>query len=484
MQTSIGKYSKSFLLKLLVAIIILPFLFWGMGDVFRGGNQNIVATIDSEKITAQNFINYLNRLNLDSQTRKNLNNTDLIEKILSDYIGKKIIELEIKNMGIKISDATLKNIVTNDKNFLKDEKFSRTKYELFLLQSSVTAVQFEANIVEQEKKRQLLSFLSAGITVPEFLIKKEFNKENQIKTIKYINLNDMYDKKKVDQAEIKKIYDENPDLFKEKFKIIKYSKITPLILNGKNEYDEIFFNKINQIENEILDGKSFSSITSSRNLNVVTTDEINKEQLNFKKIKSNKLKKEIFDRLFAINGENSTELINVDNDYYLAGIEKEIEKKIDLIDKRVTGVINEQLKIKDKLDGNREIIQKLTDRSFNLKKMKDYANGNGLEIKEVQIKNIKDNSIFKEPIIKKIFETKDNHINLITDSRLLDNFLVYTDKTEYLKLAKDSSNYEKYKTQAQLNFTRDIFNKYDKTLNTKYDIKINNKTLNRIKNSL
>ena len=34
-----------------------------------------------------------------------------------------------------------------------------------------------------------------------------------------------------------------------------------------------------------------------------------------------KLKKEIFDRLFAINGENSTELINLDNDYYLAGIE-------------------------------------------------------------------------------------------------------------------------------------------------------------------
>ena len=73
MQTSIGKYSKSFFLKLLVGIIILPFLFWGMGDVFRGGNQNIIASIDSEKISSQNFINYLNRLNLDEQTRKNLN---------------------------------------------------------------------------------------------------------------------------------------------------------------------------------------------------------------------------------------------------------------------------------------------------------------------------------------------------------------------------------------------------------------------------
>ena len=483
MQTSIGKYSKSFLLKVLVAIIILPFLFWGMGDVFRGGNQNIVATIDSEKITAQNFANYLNRLNLDSQARKNLDRTDLIEQILSDYIGK-IIELEIDNMGIKISDATLKNIITNDKNFLKDEKFSRTKYELFLLQSSLTAVQFESNMVAQEKKRQLLSFLSAGITVPESFIKKEFNKENQIKTIKYINLNELYDKKKVEQNEIKKIYDENPDLFKEKFKVIKYTVLTPSILTGKKEYDEIFFNKINQIENEILDGKNFETITSSRNLNVFTTKEINKDQFDNKNIKSNELEKEIFDKLFAISEENSSELININNDYYLAVVDKEIKKKIDLNDEKIQSTIKEQLKIKDKLDTNRKIIQKLTDRNFNFKKMRDYANENKLTIKETQIKNIKDNNTFKEPIIRKIFETKDKHINLITDSRLIDNFLVYTDKTEYLKLAKDSSDYEKYKTKAKLNFTRDIFNKYDKTLNKKYDIKINNKTLSRIKNSL
>ena len=48
MLTSIGKYSKSFFVKLLVGIIILPFVFWGMGDVFRGGNQNVIASIDSK----------------------------------------------------------------------------------------------------------------------------------------------------------------------------------------------------------------------------------------------------------------------------------------------------------------------------------------------------------------------------------------------------------------------------------------------------
>ena len=67
MLTSIKKKTTSFLAKVLIVIIILPFLFWGMGDVFRGGNQNVLATIDSEKISAQGFVEYLNRLNLNDQ---------------------------------------------------------------------------------------------------------------------------------------------------------------------------------------------------------------------------------------------------------------------------------------------------------------------------------------------------------------------------------------------------------------------------------
>ena len=82
MLTSIGKFSKGFFVKLLVGIIILPFVFWGMGDVFRGGNQNIIASIDSNKISTQEFVNYLNRLNLSEKERKDLSRSNLLEKIL------------------------------------------------------------------------------------------------------------------------------------------------------------------------------------------------------------------------------------------------------------------------------------------------------------------------------------------------------------------------------------------------------------------
>ena len=91
MLTSIRKITTSFLAKVLIAIIILPFLFWGMGDVFRGGNQNILATIDSEKISAQSFSQYVNRLNLSEKQRSNLSKTDLLDKILSEYVGKKLL---------------------------------------------------------------------------------------------------------------------------------------------------------------------------------------------------------------------------------------------------------------------------------------------------------------------------------------------------------------------------------------------------------
>ena len=47
---------------------------------FSGGSQNVVAKIDSEKVSTRDFVNYLNALDLSDQERKNLPKTDLIEE--------------------------------------------------------------------------------------------------------------------------------------------------------------------------------------------------------------------------------------------------------------------------------------------------------------------------------------------------------------------------------------------------------------------
>ena len=483
MATSIGKLSKSFFIKLLVGIIILPFVFWGMGDVFRGGNQNVIATIDSKKVSTQEFVNYFSRLNLDEEKIKNLPKTDLMEKVLSEYIGRKVMALEIERSKITINDNALRNIIKNDRLFFKNDKFSRTEYEKFLLKSSVTAPNFEKNIVEQESRRQFLSFLAGGITIPNTLVENEFNKENQTKTIKYIDLEKYHSSKKPSQEKIKELYDKNKNLFIEEFKSVQYAGITPEIISGNTEYDEAFFKQLDILENKVLDGQSFEEASQENNLKIITVKSIdgNKKDKNDKKIKN--LSDNLFKKIYSIKNEKSAEVLKVDNKYFLAEI-KSIEinnKRMD--DPDVLKTINAQLNFQNKIENNRSIIKDISMGGFDSAKMEKFANDNNLELREYKISNLKQNEIFTKGIIKRIFLTKDGEVDLITDSTLTKNFLILAFKTQYKKIEKNSNEFEEYEAKARLNLVNKIYRTFDENLNQKYKVELNKRTIDRVKNS-
>ena len=56
--------------------------------------------------------------------------------------------------------------------------------------------------------------------------------------------------------------------------------------------------------------------------------------------------------------------------------------------------------------------------------MEKFANDNNLEIRDYEISNLKQNEIFTEGIIKRIFLTKDGDVDLVTNSTLTKNFFV------------------------------------------------------------
>ena len=483
MLSSIGKFSKSLSLRILVGIIILPFVFWGMGDIFRGGNQNIIAKIDSEKINTKEFVDYLNRINLTEKERKNLPNSDLLETVVFNYIGKKIISLEIKNLGIILTDKTLKDYIVNDKTFFKDKKFSRTQYEKFLLESGITAPDFEKNFAEQEKKRHLLSFLSKGAAVADFLVINEFNRENQIKTIKYIDLSELYNNLVYSEKELNETYNKNKDLFSEKFKSLSYLELNPKNLLGQEEYDKNFFNKINKIENDILDGKKIQNIAEDNNLKLIKTAELNSKKNDISGKKFKLLNDELFKKIYKKTDIDTPELINFENKYYIINIEKIKTVDPGIKDKTVRDAITKQIKFKNIFENNTKIAKEISSKKFNEKQMLEFAQKKGLKIKKITLYSLKDNDIFIEDIIKEIFKIDNNKFNLITDNTLSQNFIIYVEDTKYKKLDKNSDDYEKYKTKAQINWSNEIYNTYDKSVNVKYKVDINNKVVNRIKNS-
>ena len=116
-------------------------------------------------------------------------------------------------------------------------------------------------------------------------------------------------------------------------------------------------------------------------------------------------------------------------------------------------------------------------------KFKKFASDNQLEIKEYKINNLKQNDIFSEGIIKRIFLTKDGEVDLITNNTLTKSFLVLALNTEYKDLKKDSNEYEQYEARARLNLINEIYQTHDNNLNEKYKVELNQRTIDRVKNS-
>ena len=483
MATSIGKLSKSFFIKLLVGIIILPFVFWGMGDVFRGGNQNVIATIDSKKVSTQEFVNYVNRLNLNEEQVKNLSKTDLIEQILSEYIGRKVMALEIEKIGIVVSDNALRDIIKNDKLFFKDDKFSRTEYEKFLIKSGITAPQFEANIVEQEKRRQFLSSLAGGIVVPEMLVEKEFKKENQTKTIEYIDLEKYHSKNKPSRESLKELYERNKNIFFVELKSIRYAEIKPELISGSADYNENFFKQLDLIENKVLDGQTFDETTGANNLKIIEFNKINANKEDENKNKIEKLPDNLFNKIYNIKNTQSPEVINIEGKYYLAEVKDAEKKNKTMDDPEVLEALNAQLSFKEKIENNTSLAKDISLGAFENDNFKKFADDNGLEVKNYKISSLIQNDIFSDGLIKRIFLTNDGEINLITNNTFTKSFLISTKKTEYKTLDKNSNEFEQYEAKARLNLINKIYQSYDENVNQKYKVELNQRTIDRVKNS-
>jgi len=209
------------------------------------------------------------------------------------------------------------------------------------------------------------------------------------------------------------------------------------------------------------------------------------------RLKKNKAGKEIakiddalFSKIFNLNNINKPELININNKYYLSEIAKVEKINRTLDDIEIKKAIISQLKIKHIIDSNANIVKEMAEGNFKKQQFNNFGEEKKIEIKNIILRDVKDESIFISGIIKEIFKMKDGELQLVTDSMLTKNYIIYVEKTEKLLFNKNSKNYEQYKSKAKLNLANQIYSTFDKTINNRYKVEINQKVLSRIKNTL
>ena len=108
---------------ILIIVIIIAFGFGGFGGGFSTNNQNNIAKINKTNVTTQDFMNYLNQSGISQQAiRENLDN-NIIEELLSGLISTTLIDLEVEDFNLSITELTVLKKLKKTKIFKMKIKF-------------------------------------------------------------------------------------------------------------------------------------------------------------------------------------------------------------------------------------------------------------------------------------------------------------------------------------------------------------------------
>ncbi len=469
MISSFRNFAKTKFAGLLVFLMIIPFVFWGMGGMFSSGNTNTIAKINKTNISTQEFMDYLNNTGIPQKSIQDNLDQNIIEELLSGLISTTLIELEVKDYNIIISENTLLKKIKNNKNF-HDEKgnFQRTKYEKFLLENNQSAPAFELKLRGRELQKNLFDYIGAGSVSPKFLINKFYEEENKKLELDYISLKNFYKKKEsITTQDLKDFIFENEDNLKVEYIDFNYAIINPKNLIGVDEFNQSFFDKIDQIEIDISNNTEFKTIIT----------DLNVEPINITNFRFSTDSDPIEKKIFELRNINFDIFESGDN-YIIYKIDNIEERSPDLSDTKVRNEIIELVNQKSKFDYNRSLFEKINNKDFT---NNDFLLMGKNNIKSIKLNSIKDNKKFAIDAVEILYSLPSDSFTLINDEE--NN--IYLAKVKIFETNSMENNQKKLKeyTNKENSYNKNLMLKsYDLFLSEKYNVVLNKKTIERVKN--
>ena len=467
MISSFRNFAKTRFAGVLVFIMIIPFVFWGMGSMFSSGNTNTVVKINKKNISTEDFIDYLNSSNIPQETiKKNLDN-GILEELLSGLVSRTLLEMEVLNYDLIISEKILLKKIKENENFLDDnQNFQRTKYEKFLLENNITAPSFELRLKGRELQKNLFDYIDAGVISPQFLIDKLYEEENKILEINYINLENFYKKEDTFLKEdLLKFIEDNKEQLKVEYLDFDYVIINPKNLIGIDEFNQSFFDKIDQIEIDISNEIEFNSIVSGLEIKP-----INKKNFRLSS-DSNEIEKKIFQLR-----DNSYDVFESGDNFILYKIRDIQKKEPDLDDNKTKNEILKLVIQKNKFDYNKSLLNKINNKEFSNKNFDDMSKDN---LQSVTLNSVKDNKKFDINAVELLYSLPVGSFTLINDEQ---NNIYLAKLINFQNKPKNSEMINEYTFKQNSNIKNTMLKTYDLFLNDKYNVTLNQKTIERVKN--
>jgi peptidyl-prolyl cis-trans isomerase D len=155
-------------------IVILSFIFWGVGTVDKTSNAETVAEVGKYKISARDyarvyenmmkFYRDLYKEKFDDEMQKKLN---LKEKAVDTLVSQTLLLIAAQENGIKVSDSELQEAITNEPAFMKDGAFDQQVYQNVLRLSRLTPGAYESNKREELMISKMSRLIEAAAIIPD-----------------------------------------------------------------------------------------------------------------------------------------------------------------------------------------------------------------------------------------------------------------------------------------------------------------------------
>ncbi len=213
---------KKRLVQIVLALIILPFAFWGVDSYRKSGGGAPLATVNGEKIGQQEFDNALNQQQQRIREMAGANfdpaffdKPEIKFSVLDGLISQHLMGMEANNAGLSLTNEQIGQIIVTIGAFQKDGKFDRQRYEAVLKEKGKTPAGFDAEIRQAVLVQQLSEAYTqngyAAKVVAENLIR--LNEQQRIVAVANLDVATFVKQVKLSDTAVSDYYTKNAQEF-------------------------------------------------------------------------------------------------------------------------------------------------------------------------------------------------------------------------------------------------------------------------------
>ncbi len=241
MLEQLRRHGRSTWSKVLLGFLAIVFCFWGIGYGFLN-RVHPVAAVNGQRILASDIDRESENLKRTLQqvygadTAQILKSVNLRQEALDQLIERRLVVDEARHLGIRVSDDSLQNAISEQAVFQVDGQFDFQRYQDVLRSNDLEPAEFETSTRNSMIQDALRQMVDQGVQVSPGEVRHAYDLKNEKVALAYLVIpyQDFTATVAPTEAQLEDFYKVHAEDFREPERIkIAYIHYDPMLLAAK-----------------------------------------------------------------------------------------------------------------------------------------------------------------------------------------------------------------------------------------------------------